>query len=97
MRELANELKRSGIDVIDFAAGELDGDASDLMKTAAKLAIDEGCNKYTPTLGTKMLRERVAKQVSARCGVSYSPDEIGITAGAKQALYNGHGPVQPGG
>jgi aspartate aminotransferase len=59
-----------------------------LMKTAAKLAIDEGCNKCTPILGTKMLRERVAKQVSARCGVSYSPDEIGITAGAKQALYN---------
>jgi hypothetical protein len=45
MRELANDLKRSGVDVINFAAGELDGDASDLMKTAAKLAIDEGCNQ----------------------------------------------------
>jgi hypothetical protein len=51
MRELANDLKRSGIDVINFAAGELDGDASDLIKKSAKLAIDEGCNKYTPTLG----------------------------------------------
>jgi aspartate aminotransferase len=88
MRELANDLKRSGVDVINFAAGELDGDASDLMKTAAKHAIDEGCNKYTPTLGTKTLRERVAEQVSARCGVHYSADEIGVSAGAKQALYN---------
>lgn len=50
MRELANDLKRSGIDVINFAAGELDGDASDLIKKSTKLAI-EGCNKYTPTLG----------------------------------------------
>jgi aspartate aminotransferase len=88
MRELANDLKRSGVDVINFAAGELDGDASDLMKTAAKLAIDEGCNKYTPTLGAKRMRERVAELVSTRCGVPYGADEIGVTAGAKQALYN---------
>jgi aspartate aminotransferase len=88
MRELANDLKRSGIDVINFAAGELDGDASELMKTAAKLAIDEGCNKYTPTLGTRNLRERIAEKVSERCGVQYVADEIGVTAGAKQALYN---------
>jgi aspartate aminotransferase len=88
MRELANDLKRSGVDVINFAAGELDCDASDLMKTAAKLAIDKNCNKYTPTLGTKELRERIAAKVSTRCGVPYSADEIGVTAGAKQALYN---------
>jgi aspartate aminotransferase len=88
MRELANDLRRSGIDVINFAAGELDGDASELMKTGAKLAIDEGCNKYTPTLGTRNLRERIAEKVSGRCGIQYVADEIGVTAGAKQALYN---------
>lgn len=60
MRELANALKRSGIDVINFAAGELDGDASDAMKSGARRAIDEGHNKYTPTLGMKGLRERIA-------------------------------------
>lgn len=88
MRELANELKRSGVDVINFAAGELDGDASDVIKNAAKLAIDRGCNKYTPTLGMKQLRKAIAEQVSKRCGTEYSSDEIGVTAGAKQALYN---------
>jgi aspartate aminotransferase len=88
MRELANDLKKSGIDVINFAAGELDGDASDVIKNAAKLAIDEGCNKYTPTLGIKQLRELIAKQVSTRCCTQYSAKEIGVTAGAKQALYN---------
>lgn len=88
MRELANALKRSGIDVINFAAGELDGDASDAMKNGARLAIEEGRNKYTPTLGMKDLRERIAEMVSKRCGTHYSADEIGVTAGAKQALYN---------
>ena len=88
MRELANELKKSGIDVINFAAGELDGDASDLIKNAAKTAIDRGCNKYTPTLGKKELREGIARAVSKRCGTPYRSDEIAVTAGAKQALYN---------
>jgi aspartate aminotransferase len=45
MREFANELKKSGVDIINFAAGELDGDASPLVKNAAKAAIDRGCNK----------------------------------------------------
>jgi aspartate aminotransferase len=53
MRELANELRAAGSDVINFAAGELDGDASELIKEAAKRVIDSGCNKYTPTLGMK--------------------------------------------
>jgi aspartate aminotransferase len=88
MRELANALKRSGIDVINFAAGELDGDASDSMKEGARVAIDEGHNKYTPTLGTKDLRERIAEHVSKRCGTQYSAEEVGVTAGAKQALFN---------
>ena len=88
MRELANELKKSGVDIINFAAGELDGDASPLIKNAAKAAIDSGCNKYTPTLGMKELRESIAKQVSKRCGTPYGAEEVGVTAGAKQALYN---------
>ena len=88
MRELANELKKSGVDIINFAAGELDGDASPLIKNAAKTAIDSGCNKYTPTLGMKELRESIAKQVSKRCGTPYGAEEVGVTAGAKQALYN---------
>lgn len=88
MRELANDLKRSGVDVINFAAGELDGDTTELIKDSAKRAIDEGCNKYTPSLGMMQLREGIAERVSKRCGTPYSSDEIAVTAGAKQALYN---------
>jgi aspartate/methionine/tyrosine aminotransferase len=42
MRELANELRAAGNDVINFAAGELDGDASDLIKEAAKSSNHSG-------------------------------------------------------
>ncbi len=88
MRELANELKRAGVDVINFAAGELDGDASDLIKAAAKRAIENGCNKYTPAVGMKPLRKAIAEHVSKRCNAQYDGDEVAVTAGAKQALYN---------
>jgi aspartate aminotransferase len=88
MRELANELRAAGVDVINFAAGELDGDASDLIKEAAKHAVDGGCNKYTPTVGMKQLRKAIAEHMSSRCGTRYDGDEIAVTAGAKQALYN---------
>jgi aspartate aminotransferase len=43
MREIANDLKKSGIDIINFGAGELDGDADDAIKSAAKAAIDSVC------------------------------------------------------
>ena len=88
MRELANELRAAGQDVINFAAGELDGDASEVIKEAAKHAIDEGRNKYTPTLGMKELRQAIAGHVSSRCGTRYGGEEVAVTAGAKQALYN---------
>lgn len=88
MRNKANELKRQGIPVINFAAGELDFDTSSEIKESAKQAIDKGYNKYTETLGINKLRELVAQKVSSETGLSYSYKNIGITAGAKQALYN---------
>jgi aspartate aminotransferase len=45
-------------------------------------------NKYTLTLGRRELREGIAKHVSLRCGTPYCSDEVAVTAGAKQALYN---------
>jgi hypothetical protein len=63
IRELANDLKKSDVHIINFAAGESDGDASKIIKNAAKNAIDSGCNKYTPTLGKKLLRQGIARVV----------------------------------
>ena len=88
MRTLANELKAKGVHVINFAAGELDVDTFDLVKEGARKAIDIGKNIYTPTLGLPKLRKQLAVLVSRHAGVEYSNLEVGLTAGAKQALYN---------
>lgn len=88
IRGIANALKEAGVHVINFAAGELDVDTTDTIKRAAKEAVDAGRNIYTPALGLNSLRKLVAKQVSRHCEVEYQPSEVGITAGAKQALYN---------
>lgn len=88
IRGIANSLKEAGVHVINFAAGELDVDTTATVKQAAKAAVDAGRNIYTPALGLNSLRKLVAQEVSRRCGVEYQPSEVGITAGAKQALYN---------
>lgn len=88
MRTIANELKAQGLHVVNFAAGELDGDTSDTVKQGAREAIDAGKNIYTPTMGAPELRKQLGALVSQHTGVAYAHDEVGLTAGAKQALYN---------
>ena len=88
MRSRANRLKEQGVHVVNFAAGELDLDTCTPIKNAAISAIKEGKNSYTETLGISQLRMRIAESVSSATGVEYQADEIGVTAGAKQALFN---------
>lgn len=88
MRSKANALKEKGIKVINFAAGELSFDACQDMKEGALEAINGARNRYTPPIGLPQLREQLAQHVSARCGVDYAANEVAVTAGAKQALYN---------
>lgn len=88
MRNKANQLKEKGIPVVNFAAGELDLDTSPDIKSFAETAIEKGKNKYTDTLGIAILREHIAKKVTQDTAVYYSMEEIGVTAGAKQALFN---------
>ncbi|MDB6123284.1 MAG: aspartate aminotransferase [Pedosphaera sp.] len=88
MRNRARKLRAEGIHVVNFAAGELDQDTSSSIKAAARKAIDSGRTQYTDTLGIAELRERVAQKVSQKTGIIYAADEVGFTAGAKQALFN---------
>lgn len=89
MRSKANALKESGIKVINFAAGELSFDACQEMKAGAMAAIEGARNRYTPPIGLPRLREKLAERASQRCGVEFTANEVAVTAGAKQALYNG--------
>lgn len=88
MRNCARKLKAQGVQVINFAAGELDQDTSPTIKDAAHKAIDSHRNQYTDTLGIKELRERWAQKISQKTGVHYAAEEVGFTSGAKQALFN---------
>ncbi len=88
MRNLARKMRSEGINVVNFAAGELDQDTSTSIKDAVREAIEAGRTQYTDTLGIGPLRERIARKVTQKTGVTYTPDEVGFTAGAKQALFN---------
>jgi len=87
MDDRARKLRREGVDVISFAAGEPDFDTPEIIKRAAIKAIQEGFTKYTSPAGIIELRQAVAKHLRDTYGAAYAPEEIVITAGGKPALY----------
>jgi len=84
----AAALKKEGKDVISFSAGEPDFDTPLVIKEEAKRAIDEGFTKYTPTSGTPELRKAISKKLERENGLSYLPQEIIVSCGAKHSLFN---------
>jgi aspartate aminotransferase len=84
----AERLRRQGVDVVDLGAGEPDFATPEHVKDAAHAALDANFTKYTPTPGVMELREAVAHRYRHDYGVDIPPEEVIITAGAKQALYN---------
>ncbi|MFB6352378.1 MAG: pyridoxal phosphate-dependent aminotransferase [Bradymonadaceae bacterium] len=83
----ANALKAEGVDVVSFSAGEPDFDTPELIVEAAKSALDEGKTRYTASRGIVQLREAIAEDY-ARRGRQVTADEVVVTVGGKQALYN---------
>lgn len=88
MRIKANALRAQGVEVCNFAAGELSTDASSGMRRHAIAAVNSARNRYTPPLGMPELRESLAARVTRRTGCDYAASEIAVTSGAKQALFN---------
>ncbi|HEX8031570.1 MAG TPA: pyridoxal phosphate-dependent aminotransferase [Vicinamibacterales bacterium] len=84
----ADRLRRSGVDVVDLGAGEPDFATPDHVKNAAHAALDANFTKYTPSAGVMELREAVAQRYRIDYGVEIKPEEVILTAGAKQALFN---------
>jgi len=84
---MANKLKRQGIDIISFAQGMPDFDTPENIKEAAINAIKEGFTKYTDVPGIPELRQAVADKFKRENGINYEPDQIIISNGGKQALY----------
>ncbi len=88
MNAKAKTLKAQGYDIINLSAGEPDFDTPSHIKAAAIKAIEEGFTRYTVVSGIPELREAVCHRLKEDYGLSYSPDEVVVSCGAKQALFN---------
>ena len=84
----AKAMRKAGEDVIAMAAGEPDFDTPTHIVAAGKQALDQGFTRYTPASGMPELRAAWAEQVGRRRGVNYEPNQLIVTAGGKQAIYN---------
>jgi aspartate aminotransferase len=84
----ARELQAAGRDVIGLGAGEPDFDTPDNIKEAACRAIREGQTKYTAVDGTPELKAAIRAKFERENGLDYALDQITVSNGGKQVLYN---------
>ncbi len=77
-----------GIDVIGFGTGEPDFDTPQYIKDAAIKAINDGFTKYTPAAGTMSLRKAICRKFERDNSLSYAPNQIVVSNGAKHSLVN---------
>nr|WP_211693327.1 pyridoxal phosphate-dependent aminotransferase [Natronomonas halophila] len=83
---LASELEADGVDVVDLSVGEPDFPTPENISAAGKQAIDDGHTGYPPSNGIPPLKEAIVEKLDSD-GLEYTTDEIIVTPGAKQALY----------
>ncbi|MEM7755430.1 MAG: pyridoxal phosphate-dependent aminotransferase [Planctomycetota bacterium] len=84
----AKQMKRDGVDVLAFAAGEPDFDTPEPVKAAAIEALRGGQTKYMPTLGDPETRGVIADKLVRENGISgVTANHVGISAGGKHSLY----------
>src|SRR3990170_6705854 len=76
----ANALKKAGVDVVGFGAGEPDFDTPAFIKDAAKAALDKGQTKYTPTPCFPELRAAIADKFNRENGLPYKANQIATGA-----------------
>jgi len=88
MAQKSRELTAKGIDIISLSLGEPDFNTPDYIKEAAKKAIDDNYSKYPPVPGYADLREAISKKFKDENGISYTPDQIIVSAGGKHSLIN---------
>ncbi len=88
MSQKSQELRASGVDVINLSVGEPDFNTPEHIKDAAKRAIDENFTFYSPVPGYMSLRKAIACKLKEENGLDYAPEQIVVSGGAKQSLCN---------
>ncbi|WP_169051808.1 pyridoxal phosphate-dependent aminotransferase [Halorhabdus amylolytica] len=84
---LAAELESEGVDVVDLSVGEPDFDTPENIKDAAKAAMDAGATGYTPSDGIPELKDAIVEKLQADGLTQYGTENVLVTPGGKQALY----------
>ena len=88
MSQKSSELRAQGIDVINLSVGEPDFNTPDHIKLAAKKAIDDNFSFYSPVPGYMDLRKAICAKLKNENGLEFTPEQIVVSTGAKQALCN---------
>lgn len=88
MAAKARELRAEGKDIIGLSLGEPDFYTPDFIKSAAKQAIDDNYNSYTPVDGYAELKQAIITKFKRDNNLTYTPSQIIVSTGAKQCLAN---------
>lgn len=88
MAAKARELRNEGKDIIGLSLGEPDFNIPDFIKEAAKQAIDENYSSYSPVDGYAELKKAITLKFKRDNGLDYGPNQIVVSSGAKQSLFN---------
>src|SRR3984957_20773935 len=88
IRTKAAAMKAAGRDILRVSSGEPDFDTPANVKAAAIRAIQAGETKYTDVAGTLPLRRAVAEKFRRDSGLDYTPEEIIVSTGGKQVIFN---------
>jgi aspartate aminotransferase len=88
MAQRSRALQAEGIDVISLSLGEPDMNVPDHVKEAAKQAVDDNWSHYPPVAGYPELRKAIVDKFKRQNGLTYTPEQILVSTGAKQSLAN---------
>lgn len=84
----AKELKRNGVNVVNFGVGEPDCDTPESIREAAVKSICSGQTRYTAVGGIDELKDAICRTIKADYGLSYGLENVLVSCGGKHALYN---------
>ena len=88
MARKSRELQQQGIQVISLSLGEPDFNTPDFIKEAAQEAMRNNITHYPPVNGLVDVRKAISQKLQRDNDLSYTPDEIVVSTGAKQCIAN---------
>src|ERR1700757_2805732 len=88
MARKSRDLAAQGINIISLTLGEPDFNTPDVIKQAAKKAIDDNFSFYTHVSGYLELRQAISRKFKRDNNLDYSAEQIVVSTGAKQSIAN---------